>query len=307
MPSSVSSLDDSSVPGLVFPTFLGIGAPRCGSSWLHDLLAAHKTIAMPKNRKELDFFTANFDRGPAWYASYFDLAGRETIESVGEISPMYMYSPEIIPRIGSFGSVSRFLVILRNPINRTYSDYAHWRRLAAYRGDFNSFLEDFPTISQGMYFKHLEPFVNEFGVERFLILIFEEAVTSPESAKVSLARFLGVSPEGFPSEAGRRQVNQARRPRARFIGPMHDRVTRFLRSRKLDVVVTLGRKTGLERILYRQGAGLAPMADETRERLAPLFAADIEKLEALLGRPIVPWADMGPPGMRRDPVQQRMP
>jgi hypothetical protein len=292
---------------LVFPTFLGIGAPRSGSSWLHDLLAAHKSIAMPKNRKEVNFFTENFDRGPAWYASYFDLSGREAITSVGEISPTYLYHPEIIPRIKSFGSISRFLVILRNPIDRTYSDYAHWRRLAAYRGDFNSFLEDFPTISQGMYFKHLEPFVNEYGVERFLILIFEEAVRSPESTKVSLARFLGDSAEGFPSEAGRRQVNQARRPRARFIGPMHDRVTRFLRSRKLDFVVTLGRKTGLERILYRQGSGLAPMADETRKRLAPLFAADVEKLEVLLGRPILPWGDMRASGMGADTAQQRMP
>jgi hypothetical protein len=287
------------IPMLVFPTFLGIGAPRSGSTWLHDLLAAHKSIAMPKNRKEVDFFSANFDRGPAWYASYFDLSERDSITSVGEISPTYMYHPETIPRIKSFGSISRFLVILRNPIDRAYSDYAHSRRLLAYRGDFNAFLEDFPAVSQGMYFKHLEPFVNEFGVERFLILIFEEAVRAPESTKASLARFLAVSAEGFPSEAGRRQVNQARRPRARFIGPMHDRLTRFFRNRQLDVVVTLGRKTGLERILYRQGSGLAPMADETRKRLAALFAADVEKLEALLGHPILPWGDMRAAGNAR--------
>jgi hypothetical protein len=292
---------------LIFPTFLGIGAPRSGSSWLHDLLAAHQSIAMPKNRKEVDFFTENFARGPAWYASYFDQWGSEAMTSVGEISPTYLYHPEIIPRIRSFGSISRFLVILRNPIDRTYSDYAHWRRLAAYRGDFNSFIEDFPTISEGMYFKHLEPFVNEFGVERFLILIFEEAVKDPEGTKVSLARFLGVSPEGFPSEAGRQRVNQARRPRARLIGPMHDRVTRFLRSRKLDVVVTLGRKIGLERILYSPGSGLGPMADETRARLAPLFAADVEKLETLLGGPILPWRDIHAPRMGADPAQQPIP
>jgi Sulfotransferase domain len=295
------------LPKLVLPTFLGIGAPRSGSSWLHDLLAAHEAIVMPKNRKELDFFTANFDRGPGWYASYFDLSGRELITSVGEISPTYLYHPEIIPRIKSLRSISRFLVILRNPIDRTYSDYAHRRRLVAYRGDFNSFLNDFPTISEGMYFKHLEPFLNEFGVESFLILIFEEAVRDPGGTKVALARFLGVSPEGFPSEAGRHQVNQARRPRARLIGPMHDRVTRFLRSRKLDIVVALGRKAGLEGILYRQGSGLAPITEETRGRLAPLFAADVGKLEALLGRPILPWDDMRAPGMRADTAQRRIP
>jgi hypothetical protein len=287
--------DGRSAPKQVFPTFLGIGAPRCGSSWLHDLLAAHESIAMPKNRKEIDYFTDNFHRGPAWYASYFDLQRRETTTSVGEISPMYMYYPEIIARIKSLKSVSRFLVILRNPIDRTYSDYVHRRHSRGYRGDFKAFLKDFPTISRGMYFKHLEPFVNEFGIERFLFLVFEEAVSAPENVKASLARFLDVAAEGFPSEAGRRQVNQARRARARFVGPIHRHVTRFLRSRKLDAVVTLGRKAGLERILYKEGSGLPPMPEETRERLAALFAADVEKLETLLGRPIVSWKDMRAP------------
>ena len=254
---------------------------------------------MPKDRKELDFFTANFHRGPVWYASYFDPSGRETITSAGEISPTYLYHPEIIPRIKSFELISRFLVILRNPIDRTYSDYAHWRRLVAYRGDFNSFQDDFPTISEGMYFKHLEPFLNEFGTERFLIIIFEELIREPESTKATLAGFLGICPQGFPTEAGHRQVNQARRARAKFIGPMHRHAIHFLRSRKLDAVVTLGRKSGLERILYRQGSGLPPMPDETRERLAALFAADVAKLETLLGRPISSWKDMRvPPNAR---------
>jgi hypothetical protein len=278
---------------MVFPTFLGIGAPRSGSSWLHNLLAAHKAIVMSKNRKELDFFTDNFDRGPAWYASYFDLSDRETITAVGEISPGYLYHPEIIPRVKSFASISKFIAILRNPIDRAYSDYAHRRRLAAYRGDFSTFLEEFPAISQGMYFKHLEPFINEFGIERFLILIFEEAVRAPEDTKVVLARFLDVRPDGFPSEAGQLPANQARRARLNLIGPVHDRVARFLRSRKLDVVVTLGKKAGLEHVLYRQGSGLAPMPDDMRRRLAARFAWDVEQLEVLLGRPISPWRDPG--------------
>ena len=33
--------------------------------------------------------------------------------------------------------------------------------------------------------------------------------------------------------------------------------------------MTLGRKSGLERILYRQGSGLPPMADETRGSVSP--------------------------------------
>ena len=212
------------LPKLVLPTFLGIGAPRSGSSWLHDLLAAHKAIVMPKDRKELDFFTANFDRGPAWYASYFDPSGREMITSAGEISPTYLYHPEIIPRIRLSSALDRYLGFLSSCETRsiahiriTHTGDASWHTVVT---STHSWMTS-PTISEGRTFKHLEPFINEFGTESFLVIIFEESIREPESTQSNLGGLPRCLPgrisKGSWSPSGQSGATR----QAKFIGPMH--------------------------------------------------------------------------------------
>lgn len=49
------------------PTVIGIGVPRGGSTWLHNLLESHPDVAMPRQRKEIHYFDHNYDRGLEWY------------------------------------------------------------------------------------------------------------------------------------------------------------------------------------------------------------------------------------------------
>ncbi len=55
----------------MLPSFIGIGAPRSGSTWLHELLRAHPNVYLPRQRKELNFFNQNDSRGIDWYEKYF--------------------------------------------------------------------------------------------------------------------------------------------------------------------------------------------------------------------------------------------
>ena len=41
---------------MTLPTFLGIGVPRGGTTWLHKLLISHPVVYMPTRRKEIRFF-----------------------------------------------------------------------------------------------------------------------------------------------------------------------------------------------------------------------------------------------------------
>ena len=52
------------------PTFLGIGAQKCGTTWLHKLLSHHPGV-FAANPKEIDFFSYGFDRGYEWYGRFF--------------------------------------------------------------------------------------------------------------------------------------------------------------------------------------------------------------------------------------------
>ncbi len=46
----------------MLPTFLGIGAPKSGTSWLHDVLASHPDV-WKAQRREVHFFDRHYDRG----------------------------------------------------------------------------------------------------------------------------------------------------------------------------------------------------------------------------------------------------
>ena len=57
------------------PDFLVVGCQRCGTTWLYQQLVQHDEIFVPKDRKEVEYFDLNYDKGAYWYHSYF--AGAE--------------------------------------------------------------------------------------------------------------------------------------------------------------------------------------------------------------------------------------
>ena len=81
--------------------FLVIGAQRCGTTYLHELLADHPDIAMARPpRPEPKVFLTDevVDRGLEWYdRTWFPHAG--TAGLLGEKSTSYLDSPEAIHRV----------------------------------------------------------------------------------------------------------------------------------------------------------------------------------------------------------------
>ena len=53
------------------PNFIGIGAVRGGSTWLHEVLKNHPKFYLPTKRKEVQFFTKYYDKGEKFYESFF--------------------------------------------------------------------------------------------------------------------------------------------------------------------------------------------------------------------------------------------
>src|SRR5687768_14093660 len=74
----------------MLPTFVIIGAMKCGTTSLHYYLAQHPEICMPQ-KKETDFFITeiNYHRGRGWYESLFAQPAKITAKACGEASPNY--------------------------------------------------------------------------------------------------------------------------------------------------------------------------------------------------------------------------
>jgi hypothetical protein len=107
------------------PDFLIIGAQKCGTSFLYQLLAQHP-IVKPAFGKEIHYFDLNFRRGDNWYRSHFPLHIRNNRRYVtGEASPYYLFHPHAARRASTILPKAKLIVLLRNPVDRAYSHYQH--------------------------------------------------------------------------------------------------------------------------------------------------------------------------------------
>ena len=115
----------------MLPDFVIVGAQKCGTSSLYGYLAEHPQVA-PALTKEVHFFDLNYDQPVSWYQAFFprhgaSLAGEPhdggTI--TGEATPYYLHHPLVANRIATMLPQIKLIVLLRNPIERTYSAYHH--------------------------------------------------------------------------------------------------------------------------------------------------------------------------------------
>ena len=108
------------------PDFLGIGTQKGGTTYLHALLQHHPQIFLA-TPKEQHFFSLHWQRGGQWYADQF--AQAESHQCCGEVTPYYLFHPEVPQRIKSQLPAAKLIVLLRDPVERALSQYFHSRRL----------------------------------------------------------------------------------------------------------------------------------------------------------------------------------
>ena len=115
------------------PTFLIVGAQRCGTTSLFRALAAHPAVCGPGRAHEVHYFDVNYGRSQSWYEDHFPaVATVRAIEErvgervqVGESSPYYMFHPLAPGRLAAALPRVKLLVLLRDPVGRAISAHGH--------------------------------------------------------------------------------------------------------------------------------------------------------------------------------------
>ena len=106
------------------PGFVGVGAPKSGTSWWYNLLLQHPRVVQNRlGAKELAYFYHFGFNGPSreqaeTYRRAFDCP-RQTMS--GEWSPSYLFFPCALEFLADTVPEARVLIILRNPIDRLFS------------------------------------------------------------------------------------------------------------------------------------------------------------------------------------------
>ena len=281
------------------PDFFIVGAAKAGTTSLFKYLIQHSSIFIPP-LKEYHFF-ADYpppsSRRVATLRDYLGLfAGQPPEVAAGEASTSYLPSVFAAPRIAHLFPEARILAILRDPVERAYSNYWHNRKHARETLSFEQALEaedrriaegwpfDFHYVRTGMYHEQVARFLDAFGAEKVRILLLEDFRSGRRALLRDLFSFLEVDPE-VEVDADRVH-NRSGPPRNEVLGRVLN--YRFPGRSELATLLPPARKLK-NRILQRNILPQPRMSDDTRRRLVARFSEDIRRLEQLLDRDLGQW------------------
>jgi hypothetical protein len=276
---------------MTLPNFLVIGAQRAGTTLLHQILDAHPEVFVPYRRKEVHYFDWHFSRGTAWYERFFpDADQAKAFGAIGEATPDYLFEPSVPLRIFQTLPSCRFVVSLRNPVDRAYSWYLYSLRCFAEQRSIERFFEESEeTLARGLYSQQLNRYFELFPRDSFLILILEDLVEDPATNLGRLADFLNLS-TSWPDAGAlvRDRVNASEVPRFRRAFARAQRFGEMLTRHDLDWAVRQARRMGVLK-LFGSGTPKPSLPASTRLRLQIYYRHEIESLEDLLGRNLRVW------------------
>jgi hypothetical protein len=282
----------------VWPNFFIVGAPKSGTTSLHDYLNQHPKIFLP-SIKEIHFFDISDTRKNEKiqkiregenYNSLFQPQKGET--AIGESTSSYLADPLSPNLIHKTVPNAKIIISLRDPADRVYSHYLHRMNLDDSFETFTNFIKKHEKnlekklfsnniLYQSMYFDQVTNYLNEFGKDNVKILIFEEWIKKIPETIHKLETFLGV--EKF-TEYQFSVENQYKGKKT---------IVRKLYNAKISKTIfksfiSSDSEKKLKDMYIKKFVKKPKVLENDRKFLEELFSSDIKKLEKLLDRPL-PW------------------
>jgi hypothetical protein len=210
------------------PDFVGLGVQRCGTSWWYGgALRRHPDVAeAPERRKEIHFFDRYWAEEPPddfaeRYARFFP---RPPGAITGEWTPRYIYDPWTLPLLATAAPSARFLIMLRDPLERYRSGVEHEMARSRRRGqDPPNIAIVGDSVARGLYHDQVKRSFDLLGEERVLVLQYERCVAEPLAQMQRTQRFLGLRP--LDELTGRlKRDKPASRPKPALPRHVHERL-----------------------------------------------------------------------------------
>ncbi|WOJ97789.1 sulfotransferase [Congregibacter brevis] len=288
--------------------FIIIGAQKCATTTLFELLRQHPGISMPLE-KEVPFFThenCGADDWPAFATQYYDGADGKLW---GKASPQYMADEPVPARIAALMPNTKLIAVLRDPIDRSRSHFRMAVRRNTETRSFDEAMNDrltpealiagrgglAPSHSEGYesesdfylvwseYGRILANYREHFAKDQLLVLFTTELEDEPDMVFERVLRFLQLPGDFQPKGLG--EVMHA--------GGGGSKIPHGLRVwlRERSIVGGLWnlvppQQQGRIRFLYERWNSQKqkdplPLEPATEAALRAHFAKDIELLESL--------------------------
>lgn len=281
--------------GAARPTFIGIGGHNCATTWLAESLHHHPQ-AFLTSPKELRYFSERPGQDDAGYFRHFRRG--QGYAAIGEFTASYLVNADPAVIRETVGP-AQIIVSLRNPVDRFIAHYRHLIRQGLLdKSEFRTLsLDTLPAataklprlLRESSYASPLQGYLDTFGPEQVHIILKDDIDAAPLSVLRELYRFLGLAPDFVPPTAYAR-IRPTYVHRYESLETLRRYVSRLARRYAPWVINPLSRS--ILAMGYKQintdRAGL-DLHSGVREYLYDYFAAEVCRLEKLIGRELPQW------------------
>ena len=205
------------------PNLLILGAQKCGTSSFHDYLKRESCTAS-SIVKEIHYFDYHYRaKSVDWYRAHFPY-----IQNKARATLEYLADKRGPERVHKVLESPRFIVLLRNPVERAYSHYRMrvrngWEdrsfskavqdQIANYHalgfspenvdeGYWEPIWHDFDYVGKSLYERQIRHWLKTFDIDNFLFIESESLFEKPREIMQTVATFLGVDmvlKDSFPA------------------------------------------------------------------------------------------------------------
>lgn len=171
-------------------------------------------------RKEVHYFDRSYNRGELWYRAHFPLSLLRARDSIlGEATPQYSFYPHAAQRIRELLPDVKLIFMLRDPVRRALSHYAHarragieplafkdaiaseaerteadWQRMVEDPSFFSRDVMQYSYARRGLYADQLNRVLEVFPRERVMVISSEDMFDQPGVVVNSVLAFLEQQP-----------------------------------------------------------------------------------------------------------------
>jgi len=194
------------------------GTQKGGTSALDFFLRQHPQICMPETKKELHYFDNEKEfRGRPDYEKYharFNPKSQHRV--IGEASPIYMYWNAAPYRIWTYNPKMKWILALRNPVERAFSAWNMETKRGAENLSFQEAVEQevdrcrealplqhrvFSYIDRGFYAHQVRRLFRIFGEANCLVLLNEDLRSDHDKTLGRVFDLLSVDRSVIPPSA----------------------------------------------------------------------------------------------------------
>lgn len=272
------------------PTFIVVGAMKCGTTSLHEYLDAHPDICM-STPKETNFFLEDNDKDLDWYRERFPVQAQE----YGETSTNYTKYPAfdgVSARMYQLLPDVKLLYLVRDPVERAVSHYFHNRihdREAQSVDDAFLPPSDSHYLQTSRYHMQIARYLQYYRPSQLLVVESERLREERVEAMRRIFQFLGVA-----AEIDDTKLQHEYHATTEKLPPV---ISGFLQETRVGQTVKSVAQRLLPQTLIRRSLEIfrekreRPTLDETTaKRIRDYLKGDVRQLRELTGKSFASWS-----------------